>query len=117
MTTLAEFQITGRVGNITPAGSTLKGSIAADYDRRNDKGEWEGRPYWNTVTLFNESIVRWASRDNLGQGDLVPFPRHPARDEVRQGRRDPLRCHPRRRPVRPPGGEGQIVTCASAKLL
>ena len=71
MTTLAEFQITGRVGNITPAGSTLKGSIAADYDRRNDKGEWEGRPYWNTVTLFNESIVRWASRDNLGQGDLV----------------------------------------------
>lgn len=29
-----------------------------------------GTPYWNTVTIFNESIVKWA-RDNLGQGDLV----------------------------------------------
>ena len=70
MKTFAEFQIIGRVGNVTPAGPTLKVSIAADYGRRNDKGEWEGKPYWNTVTLFNESIVKWA-KDNLGQGDLV----------------------------------------------
>lgn len=53
-----------------PARSTLKVSVAADYGRRNDKGEWEGRPYWNTVTLFNEGIVKW-TRDNLEQGHLV----------------------------------------------
>ena len=64
MKTFAEFQIIGRVGNVTPAGPTLKVSIAADYGRKTDKGEWEVKPYWNTVTIFNESIVRWA-RDNL----------------------------------------------------
>ena len=70
MKTFSEYQIIGRVGNVTPAGPTLKVSIAADYGRKTDKGEWEGWAYWNTVTLFNESIIRWA-RDNLGQGDLV----------------------------------------------
>ena len=41
MKTFAEFQIIGRVGNVTAAGPTLKVSIAADYGRKNDKGEWE----------------------------------------------------------------------------
>lgn len=40
MKTFAEYQIIGRVGNITPAGSTLKVSIAAEYGRKNDKGDW-----------------------------------------------------------------------------
>ena len=62
MKTFAEFQIIGLIGNVTPAGPTLKVSVAADYGRKNDKGEWEGKPFWN--------IVKWA-RDNLGQGDLV----------------------------------------------
>ena len=53
MKTFAEFQIIGRVGNVTAAGPTLKVSIAADYGRKNDKGEWESRPFWNTVTIFN----------------------------------------------------------------
>ena len=70
MKTFAEFQIIGRVGNVTAAGPTLKVSIAADYGRKNDKGEWEGRPYWNTVTLFNEATVKWA-KENLRSGDLV----------------------------------------------
>lgn len=70
MKTFSEYQIFGRVGNITPAGSTLKVSIAADYGRKNEKGEWEGKPYWNTVTIFNENTVRWA-KVNLGTGDLV----------------------------------------------
>ena len=47
MKTFSEYQIFGRIGNITPAGSTLKVSIAADYGRKNEKGEWEGKPYWN----------------------------------------------------------------------
>jgi len=70
MRTFAEYQIIGHVGSITPAGSTLKVSIAADYGRKNDRGEWDSKPHWNTVTLFNENTVKWA-RDNLGPGDLV----------------------------------------------
>ena len=70
MKTFAEFQIIGHVGKIIPAGSTLKVSLAADYGRKNDKSEWEPRPHWNTVTLFNENVVHWA-KENLGPGDLV----------------------------------------------
>lgn len=70
MKTFAEFQTMGRVGKVIPAGSTLRISIAADYGRRNDKGEWEARPFWNTVTLFNENVVSWA-RENIVPGDLV----------------------------------------------
>lgn len=70
MKTIAEYQIIGYVGKITPVGAALKVSVAADYGRKNDRGEWDSKPFWNTVTIFNENIVTWA-RDNLGQGDLV----------------------------------------------
>lgn len=39
MKTFAEDQIIGRVGSVTPAGSTLKVSIAADYGKKNVRGE------------------------------------------------------------------------------
>ena len=70
MKTFAEYEILGHVGKINAAGATLKVSITADYGRKNDRGEWEGRPYWNTVTLFNEGTVKWA-KENLRSGDLV----------------------------------------------
>ena len=70
MKTFAEYQIIGRIGRVIPAGSALKVSVAADYGRRNDKGAWEEKPFWNTVTVFNENMIRWA-RDNLGTGDLI----------------------------------------------
>ncbi len=70
MRTFAEFQIIGRVGKIKEVGSTLRVSIAADYGRKNDQGEYESNPYWNEVTLFNENVQKWA-KENVQPGDIV----------------------------------------------
>lgn len=70
MKTFAKYQIIGRVGRIIPAGPTLKVSVGADYGRRNDEDMWESKMFWNTVTVFNENMVRWP-RANLGTGDLI----------------------------------------------
>lgn len=70
MKTFAEYQIIGRVGRIIPAGPTLKVSVGADYGRKNDDGTWESKMFWNTITVFNENMIRWA-RSSLGTGDLI----------------------------------------------
>ena len=70
MKTFAEFQIIGRVGKITEAGSTLKISVAADYGKRAEDGSWDSKPFWNTVTIFNEKTVNWI-KDNIEVGNLV----------------------------------------------
>lgn len=70
MKTFAEYQIIGSVGKITPAGAALQVSIAADYQRKNERGEWEHQAYWNTVTIFHEDTINWA-KDHLRTGDLV----------------------------------------------
>ena len=70
MRTFAEFQIIGRVGNIKDVGNTLRVSIAADYGRKDDRGEYQSKPYWNEVTLFNENVIKWA-KDNVQKGDTV----------------------------------------------
>ncbi len=70
MQTFAEFQIIGRIGKINKAGATLKISIAADYGKRSENGSWDSKPFWNTVTIFNEKAVHWI-KDNVQVGDLV----------------------------------------------
>ena len=70
MRTFAEFQIIGRVGKIKEVGTTLRVSIAAEYGRRDDKGDFQSNPYWNEVTLFNEKVIKWA-KANIAAGDLV----------------------------------------------
>lgn len=70
MKTFAEYQIIGRVGRIIPAGPTLKVSVGADYGRKNDEGVWESKMFWNTVTVFNENMIRWA-KTSLSTGDLI----------------------------------------------
>lgn len=70
MKTFAEYQILGRIGKITAAGNTLKISIASEYGRRDDKGEFQSKPFWNTVTIFREATVKWITA-NVATGDLV----------------------------------------------
>ncbi|MGY6697718.1 MAG: single-stranded DNA-binding protein [Roseinatronobacter sp.] len=70
MQTFAEFQIIGRIGKITQAGSTLKISVAADYGKRAEDGSWDSKPFWNTVTVFNDKTVSWI-KANVDVGDLV----------------------------------------------
>lgn len=70
MRTFAEFQIMGRVGKIKTVGSTLRVSIAAEYGRKDDRGDFQANAYWNEVTIFNENVIKWV-KDNTLPGDLV----------------------------------------------
>ena len=67
---MAKFIITGRIGNIREAGSALKISIASDYPRKDERGEWESNTHWNTVTVFGEKTVAWI-KEKTKPGDLV----------------------------------------------
>lgn len=70
MKTHAEFQIIGVVGKVIEAGTTLKVSVAADYGKKNDRGDYEQNSYWNTVTIFNERTIGWV-KENVKPGDMV----------------------------------------------
>ncbi len=80
MRTFAEFQIIGHVGKVRSVGPTLRVDVAAEYGRKDEKGEFQANPYWNEVTLFGERLVAWA-RETLKPGDLVH-----ARGTIRQTR-------------------------------
>ena len=78
MRTFAEFQTMGRVGKVKEVGTTLRVSIAAEYGRKDNNGDFQTNPYWNEVTIFNENVIKWA-KDNVAPGDLVH-----ARGTIRQ---------------------------------
>lgn len=80
MRTFSEFQIIGHVGKVKAVGPTLRVDLAADYGRKDEKGEYQSNPYWNEVTLFNERVIAWA-KENVKPGDLVH-----ARGTLRQTR-------------------------------
>lgn len=70
MNMIAEFQIIGRVGKITPLNGVAKVSIASKYPRKDDHGEWHNNDHWNTVTIFNDTTQKWIAA-NLSKGDIV----------------------------------------------
>ena len=70
MKTFAEFQIIGRVGQVKDVGGILRVSIAAEYGKRDDNGDFQSRPFWNEVTVFTENVANWI-RENIEPGDLV----------------------------------------------
>ncbi len=70
MRTFSEFQILGRVGQVKEVGQTLRVTLAAEYGRRDEDGEFRSNPYWNEVTLFREAVIAWA-KAHVGPGDLV----------------------------------------------
>lgn len=70
MKTFSEFQIIGHVGYVRTVGQTLRISVAANYGRRDDEGRFASNPYWNEITIFNESRFDWIKK-NIATGDLV----------------------------------------------
>jgi single-strand DNA-binding protein len=70
MSTIAEFKIIGRVGAIKDVGTTVRVSIASNYSRKDNRGEWVESVKWNEVTIFNEATQGFVKR-NLTKGDLV----------------------------------------------
>ena len=70
MRTFAEYQIIGHVGQLKEVGGTLRVTIAAEYGKRDDNGDFHSRPFWNEVTIFIEKTANWI-RENIEPGDLV----------------------------------------------
>lgn len=68
--TFAEFQILGRVGSVKRVNVTLRISIAAEYGRKDDEGNFRSRPFWNEITIFNQARFDWLEA-NIASGDLV----------------------------------------------
>lgn len=78
MRSFSEFQIVGRVGKLKEVGPTLRISIAAEYGRKDEQGNFQPNAFWNEVTLFNEAAITWA-KANVRPGDIVH-----ARGTIRQ---------------------------------
>lgn len=70
MRTFAEFQIMGRVGKTKDVGNTLRVTVAAEYGRKDNSGDFQPNAYWNEVTIFNENVIKWV-KENTQPGDLV----------------------------------------------
>ncbi len=70
MNTFAEFEIIGRVGQIKEGNGVLWVSIAAEYGRKDNHGDFQSKPFWNDVSIFNENVIKWV-KENTVKGDLV----------------------------------------------
>jgi single-stranded DNA-binding protein len=70
MKTFAQFEIIGRIGRVKQVGPTLRVSLAAEYGRKDDRGEFQSRPFWNEVTIFNETSAKWIT-EHVQVGDVV----------------------------------------------
>jgi single-stranded DNA-binding protein len=74
-TTKARFDITGRIGKITPTGNAVKGSLGADAFWRSANGENTKITLWRTLTVFGKTAENVSAHRKVG--DLVG-----ARDEL-----------------------------------
>lgn len=70
MKNFAEFQITGRVGKIKPFENAMRVSVAANYRRQDDQGNWSDDPHWNEVVIFRKNTRNYVD-EHVQSGDLV----------------------------------------------
>ena len=70
MKNFAEFQITGRVGKIKPFENATRVTVAANYRRQDEQGNWSDDTHWNEVVMFRKSMRNYAA-EHVQQGDLV----------------------------------------------
>ena len=64
----AEFHIIGRVGKIDARDKVTYVDVAANYNRKDDDGQWQSDTHWNRVTCFSRTAEKVA---RSGKGDLV----------------------------------------------
>lgn len=70
MRNIAEFQLIGRIGSLDVRDNVVNLSVAANYARRDDKGEWTDDTYWNRVSIFGEKTRSYVT-EKVQKGDLV----------------------------------------------
>tara|TARA_Y100000588_G_C13747490_1_gene708300 strand:- start:273 stop:608 length:336 start_codon:yes stop_codon:yes gene_type:complete len=68
MQNVAEFEVRGRVGNVTIREKVAYVSVAVNKNRKDDKGEYQQTTNWIELTLFGSDIA-WAKK--LNAGDLI----------------------------------------------
>lgn len=69
MKNLAEFQLIGRVGRITPLDGGTRVTVCANY-RRQEGDKWTDDPHWNEVVVFNKRLRDYIS-NHVDKGALV----------------------------------------------
>lgn len=70
MKNIAEFTILGRVGKIDALNGATRLSIASNYRRKGDDGQYADDTHWNTVVIFSETTRRYVA-EHVAKGDLV----------------------------------------------
>ncbi|AUQ56931.1 single-stranded DNA-binding protein (plasmid) [Phaeobacter inhibens] len=70
MKTFAKYEIVGRVGQLKEGNGVLRITIAAEYGRKDNNGDFQSKPFWNEVNIWNENVAKWA-KENVVPGDLV----------------------------------------------
>ena len=78
MKNIAEFTIIGRIGKIDPLSGATRLSIASNYRRKGEDGQYGDDTHWNSVVVFSEPTRRYID-EHVAKGDLVM-----ARGRVRQ---------------------------------
>ena len=58
------------VGKINKLNGVTKVSIASQYPRKDENGEWDNNTHWNTISVFKESTQNWIE-NNLSAGDII----------------------------------------------
>lgn len=70
MKNIAEFTIIGRIGKIDPLNNATRLSIASNYRRKGNDGQYGDDTHWNQVVVFSDSTRRYIG-EHVAKGDLV----------------------------------------------
>jgi len=70
MKNFAEFQIVGRIGKIKAFDNATRVTIAANYRRQDEEGNWGDDPHWNEVVVFSKKTRDYIS-EHAKQGSLA----------------------------------------------
>ena len=85
MINLANFQITGRIGNVRHTDKLTRVAVAYEYQTRDKHGAWSTETSWLNVTVFNENL-----RDRLDSsagrpGNLIQIEGRPQSNKYEKG--------------------------------
>lgn len=81
--TQATFELIGFVSKVETTEKVTYLTIGANYDYKNEKGDWVENPYFNRVTIFNSFKSVAEKAQGLKTGDHV-LVRGKIRDVVKE---------------------------------
>jgi len=76
MINLANFQITGRIGDVQHFEKVTRVTIATDYQSKDNDGSWVTNTSWLTVVVFSESLRNRFNSKAGNVGNLIQVTGH-----------------------------------------